>query len=139
MQCLNLHQALLKEEGWIEPKLHTPPTKMELAQLLYKEHDGAKEPIVAELMRAGVTKSGASTYYMNVHMQEQTRHRVLTLGSSMRTIDIASEPVKRTIVVMLEMELTEEEDTYQTAELAVDLLNQNLSNDIKLVAATEKH
>lgn len=122
-------------------------TKLELARKLY---DAVKGDQGAFLARVGtevplLTKSGAQAYYHNIHREALLKQgwlknpTVLTLGSSMRTIDIASEPVKRTIVVMLEMELTEEEDTHQTAEIAVDLLNQNLSNDIKLVATTEKN
>jgi len=84
MQCLNLHQALLKEQGWIDPKAP------------------------------------------------------LTLGTMTRVVPFASEPVKRTIVIMLEMELTEEEDTFQTAELAVELLNGDMDNQVTLIAAAEK-
>ena len=139
MQCLNLHQALLKEQGWIDPKApFTPRTKMELARDLYKELNGNKELITAELMRAGVTKSAASTYYMNCHTQEQTRQRVITLGSHVYGDHTASEPVKRTVIVVLEMELTAEEDGYETAVLAVDLLNQSLSNDVKLISTGDK-
>lgn len=121
-------------------------TKLELARKLY---DAVKGDQAAFMARVGtevplLTKSGAQAYYQNIHREALLKQGWLKnpapvlIGRSNGNQPV-SEPVKRTIVVMLEMELTEEEDTYETAELAVDLLNQNLSNDIKLVAATEKH
>lgn len=120
--------------------------KLELARKLYDDVKGNEEAFMA---RVGtdiplLTKNGAHAYYINIHREALLKQgwlknpQPLVLGSATRVIDIGSEPVKRTVIVMLEMELTEEEDTYLTAELAVDLLNQNLSNDVKLVAATEK-
>jgi len=49
-----------------------------------------------------------------------------------------SEPVKRTIIVVLEIEVEEQEDTFQTAELAVELLNGDMDNQVTLIAAAEK-
>lgn len=45
---------------------------------------------------------------------------------------------KRTIIVVMEIEVDQLEDTHQTAELAVELLNDSLDNQITLIAATEK-
>ena len=45
---------------------------------------------------------------------------------------------KRTIVVVLEIEVDDLEDTHQTAELAVELLNGDMDNQVTLVAASEK-
>lgn len=45
---------------------------------------------------------------------------------------------KRTIIVVMEIEVDQLEDTHQTAELAVELLNDSMDNQITLIAATEK-
>ena len=45
---------------------------------------------------------------------------------------------KRTIVVVLEIEVDDLEDTHQTAELAVELLNGDMDNQVTLSAASEK-
>lgn len=119
--------------------------KLELARKLYAEVKGNEETFVSRaLVEIPLSLMGCKTYFQNLKREQLLEEgwlknpQPLVLGSATRVIDIGSEPVKRTVIVMLEMELTEEEDTYLTAELAVDLLNQNLSNDVKLVAATEK-
>lgn len=120
-------------------------TKIEAARKLYADVNGNEDAFMA---RVGteiplLTRNGALTYYRNIHYEALRKQGILNdrpavlIGRSNGNQPIPYTP-KRTILVMLEMELTEEEDTYQTAELAVDLLNQNLSNDVKLVAASEK-
>ncbi|MNF15551.1 hypothetical protein D3C80_2182050 [compost metagenome] len=46
-------------------------------------------------------------------------------------------PGVRKIRVILEMECTEEEDTYQTGELAAELLMQDMGNQAKLISAED--
>lgn len=55
------------------------------------------------------------------------------------TLSQAIEAVyKRTIIVVMEIEVDDLEDTHQTAELAVELLQRDMDNQITLIAATEK-
>lgn len=115
--------------------------KIQLAEVIYKKHDGDKDAVVAEMMASGWTKSGASTYYMNCHNQEQIRQRIIAPGTIHRkpALQEAVETAyKRTIIVVMEIEVDQLEDTHQTAEHAVELLNGSLDNQITLIAASEK-
>lgn len=118
----------------------TNPTKMHLSEEVYKKHNGDKDAIVAELMASGLSKNGASTYYMNCHQQELTRQRIIAPGIHRKPAlqEAVETAYKRTIIVVMEIEVDQLEDTHQTAELAVELLNDSMDNQITLIAASEK-
>lgn len=115
-------------------------TVMHITEEIYKKHDGNKEAIVAELVASGMTKNGASTYYMNCHQQESIRQRIIAPGVHRKPAlqEAVETAYKRTIIVVMAIEVDQLEDTHQTAELAVQLLNDSMDNQITLIAATEK-
>lgn len=47
-------------------------------------------------------------------------------------IDPSESPVKRSILVVLAIEVGEEEDDFQTAELAVELLSNSMDNKVTM-------
>lgn len=115
-------------------------TVMHITEEIYKKHDGNKEAIVAELVASGMTKNGAATYYMNCHQQELIRQRIIAPGVHRKPAlqEAVETAYKRTIIVVMEIEVDQLEDTHQTAELAVELLNDSMDNQITLIAASEK-
>lgn len=117
-------------------------TQLDVARQLYKEVNGDKIAFMKRVSSAlpTLTVNTARAYFANVDGEAAGNRRfasAVLIGRSNGNQPV-SEPVKRTIVVMLEMELTEEEDTFQTAELAVELLNGDMDNQITLIAAAEK-
>ena len=110
------------------------------AKDVYNEVEGDYDRFHQIMVERGYTDMQCLSLHQSLRKEEGRLEpsTPLILGTETRVVDIGSEPVKRTIFVVLEMELTEDEDTYQTADLAVELLNQNLDNDIKLVTATDK-
>ena len=116
-------------------------SKIELAKETYAKHNGVKQPFIADMMAAGMTKTGATTYFANCQQAELARLRATTPPNPQPKSylqEAVEAAYKRTIIVIMEIEVDELEDTQQTAELAVELLQGDMDNQIKLIAAAEK-
>lgn len=117
-------------------------SKIERSREVYDEVKGDKKAFVAAMMEEGMTKTGASCYFANCMGEElgRLRHQNIHLiGRSNGNQPSSEEPESRTIVVVMTMELQEGEDVYETAKLAVELLQMDMGNQVQLVSAGEKY
>lgn len=116
-------------------------SKIERSREVYEEVNGNKKAFVVAMMNEGMTKTGASCYFANCMGEElgRLRHQNVHLQGRSNGNLPASEELPRTIVVVMTMELQEEEDPYETAKLAVELLQMDMGNQVQLVSVGEKY
>lgn len=98
-------------------------TMLDKARQVFVSAQGNEREFIRLMQGHGLTKNGAQAYYT----------KCLQLA-----VEGARRVAGRKVTVVIELTLQEHEDVQQTAELAVDLLNKSIDNNVVLVSVREE-
>lgn len=104
--------------------------RIDRARSIFIEVGGNKPAFISAMVSStGMDQARARVYYNRVRVETTA-----ALHAQRR----AGEPITRKVVVVLEMELEEHEDSYQTAELMLEIASSRMDNQMAIISVGDK-